>query len=48
MIRRLLCRLGWHRWDPKGGTIESDTGTITLIWWQCDDCGASRLKCILR
>ena len=39
MIRRLLCRLGWHEWRNK---YEEPDGLLTLHngWMICANCNA--------
>ena len=46
VVGRLLCAVGRHDWRSDGGNVESDTGTITLIWWQCARCAESKLRYI--
>lgn len=48
VIQRIACRCGFHAWDASGANVTDQSGrTVTLIWWECDACGQSRLKCIL-
>lgn len=49
-FKLLLCKIGIHDWHSDSDLIEStlDKGTITLIWWVCERCSESKVKCILR
>jgi len=45
---KILCWFGFHEWESYGGTVELDTGPMTIIWWQCKKCAESKIKCIVR
>ncbi|MGE4183334.1 MAG: hypothetical protein AB7J34_26245, partial [Limisphaerales bacterium] len=48
LVRRFRCLIGAHYWHGKGKNVEAHDGElITLVWWECPECGESKLKCIL-
>jgi hypothetical protein len=48
LVRRSRCRIGAHYWHGKSKNVEAHDGElITLIWWECPECGHSKLMCIL-
>jgi hypothetical protein len=46
LVRYIKCRCGLHQWRGCGGNVDSDTTLITLVWWECPHCAASKGKCI--
>lgn len=50
MVRRMACKCGWHEWVSDYECIESttDKGTLVIIWWNCNHCWETKLKCLLR
>lgn len=48
LFRRFRCRIGAHYWNGKGKNVKAEDGElVTLIWWECRECGHSKLMCIL-
>ena len=46
-LQSFLCKLGIHAWHSRGENVQGESVLITLVWWECDVCGESKLKCIL-
>ena len=46
-IGTLKCLVGLHEWTDYASNVDGDMSFITLVWWQCDRCAESKLKCIL-
>lgn len=49
-LRRVLCRLGVHRWEKHQEMFDAAmTGsTVVVAWDQCSCCAKSRLVHILK
>lgn len=46
-IHKIMCLIGFHNWEGKAANFtEQEERTITIVWWECDRCGGSKLKCI--
>ena len=46
LVGRLKCLCGLHQWKGYGANVEGDATLVTLVWWECQRCAASKLKCI--
>lgn len=50
VVGMLACKIGMHRWRSDSDYFVgiAKMKEITLVWWQCERCAHSKLKCILR
>jgi hypothetical protein len=49
-VNKIRCSIGFHDWRSDSDIIPSTIGKgdICLVWWVCDRCAHSKVKCILR
>jgi len=44
MIRKILCRLGFHRWEELHEIFETIDGMlVTIMWLECNECMETKL-----
>jgi hypothetical protein len=47
-IQKILCWFGFHKWHSDCANFDCTASgdTVAVIWWECPECGANKLKFI--
>ena len=47
-FQKILCWFGFHRWHSDCANFQCTASgdTVAVIWWECPNCGANKLKFI--